>query len=161
MCTLYLLLKMTWFTACASRVLFLQPARLAWCHGKLYVANAYATGDGARGIHEFIFDSNYEVLEKRLVMETPQPFPPSNEKMAWSILGLACDPRDDDRTFKLYFTLSPLYSQVCILCFNFPTILEPLWWFVVLGLNRLTTLLVNSQKTATNFPFRTCSAPAR
>lgn len=97
---------------CASRVLAVQPARLAWCHGKLYVANAYATGDGGRGIHEYVFDSSYEVLEKRLVMETPQPFPPSNEKMAWSILGLACDPRDDDHTFKLYFTLSPLYTQV-------------------------------------------------
>lgn len=96
--------------------LFLQPARLAWCHGKLYVSNAYAPGNTTGGIHEYVFDSNYEVLEKRLVIATPQPFPPSNDKMAWSILGLACDPRENDRTFKLYFTLSPLYAQVCFLC---------------------------------------------
>lgn len=91
----------------------MQPARLAWCHGKLYVASAYAVANTTgRGIIEFTFDSNYEVVDQRLVIATPQPFPPANEKMAWSILGLACDPRDDDRTFKLYFTLSPLYTQV-------------------------------------------------
>jgi hypothetical protein len=88
-----------------------QPARIVFCHGQAYVASAYAAGPRLGGIHEYTFDSQYNVLAKRKIIDTPQPFAPTNNKMAWAILGLACDPRDNDNNFKLYFTLSPLYSQ--------------------------------------------------
>jgi hypothetical protein len=82
-----------------------QPVRVVFCHGKLYACNAYGGG-----ITEFTFDSSWDVKAKRVVINTPAPFKVAN-KSQWSILGLACDPRDDDADFKLYFTHSLLYGQ--------------------------------------------------
>lgn len=46
------------------------------------------------------------------MVATPQPYKPSgDERSAWSILGLACDPREADDDWKLYFSLSPIYSH--------------------------------------------------
>ena len=89
----------------------MQPCRLKWCHGKLYVASAYANGGRPGGIHEYTLDSNYEVVSSRMVIPTPQPYAITSTRGSWSILGLACDPRDSDDDWKLYFSLSPLYSQ--------------------------------------------------
>lgn len=96
----------------------LQPSRVIFCHGKLYAANAYATTELNGGIHEITVNSNYDVISRRMVVPTPQPIQLGLGNVtewgafaAWAILGLACDPRDTDENFKLYFTLSPLYAQ--------------------------------------------------
>jgi hypothetical protein len=94
-----------------TRSACMQPSQVRFCHGKIYVANAYASGAIKGGITKFTVDSKYQVLSQRLVIPTPQPVPLTANKAAWAILGLACDPRDDDTAFKLYFTLSPPYSQ--------------------------------------------------
>lgn len=92
-------------------LLCVQPCRLKFCHGKLYVASAYANGNRLGGIHEYTLDSNYEVVSSRMVIPTPQPYTPPSTRSSWSILGMTCDPRDTDDDWKLYFSLSPLYSQ--------------------------------------------------
>ena len=84
-----------------------QPSRVIFCHGKVYASNAYGGG-----ITEFTVDSNYEVVASRVVVTTPEPFPTSSSRTQWSILGLACDPRDNDEDFRLYFSHSLLYSQL-------------------------------------------------
>lgn len=99
----------------------LQPARLAWCHGKLYVSGAYANAQNAGGLWEYTLDSKYEVVSSREVVATPQPYKPRAERSAWSILGLACDPRESDDDWKLYFSLSPLFSHDG----TYPTIAAP------------------------------------
>lgn len=86
-------------------LLAVQPVRVIFCHGKLYASNAYGGG-----ITEFQFDSSWDLKAKRVVTDTPAPFKVVN-KSQWSILGLACDPRDKDAQFKLYFTHSLLYGQ--------------------------------------------------
>lgn len=89
----------------------MQPARLAWCHGKLYVSSAYANGPRTGGVWEYVVDSKYEIVSQRQVIPTPQLYVPVGARSAWSILGMACDPRDVDGDWKLYFSLSPIYSH--------------------------------------------------
>eukprot|EP00892_Ulva_mutabilis_P000625 jgi/Ulvmu1/10563/UM065_0017.1 len=94
-----------------TSVPFNAPARLAWCHGKLYVSGAYANAANSGGLWEFTLDSKYEVVSKREVIPTPMPFDLPAARSAWSILGLACDPRESDDDWKLYFSLSPIFSH--------------------------------------------------
>jgi hypothetical protein len=89
-----------------------QVARLAWCHGKAYAAPAYSRATNA-AITEITFDSNYEVLETRKLLDIPEPIPCCKgcHRCAWAILGLACDPREGEDGWRLYFSLSKIYQN--------------------------------------------------
>lgn len=77
---------------------FDKPSRVVFCHGKAYVSHGY---EGT--IKEFTFNSNYNVVSERVLVKVPRP--------QSSVLGLACDYRDNDASFKLYFTHSWIFSQ--------------------------------------------------
>ena len=76
----------------------MQPSRVVFCHGKTYVA------DRELGtITEIVFDDMYEVVSSEVIFTQP--------KMDQTILGLGCDPRDNDADFKLYYSHSQIYAH--------------------------------------------------
>lgn len=85
------------------------------------MAGAYSNALNVGGVWEYTLDSKYAVVSSREVIPTPQPFELTGPRSAWSILGLTCDPRESDEDWKLYFSLSPLYTHDG----KYPTIASP------------------------------------
>ena len=73
---------------------------MIFCHGSVFAALNVQGGPGQ--IVRIEVDDNYNILSNTVIATLPKPQVP---------LGLACDPRDDDANFKLYFSRSTLYAQ--------------------------------------------------
>ena len=75
---------------------------MVFCHGSFYATTLNGQG-GPGKILKLNVDDTYSKLTTTLIVEVPAPMN--------AVLGLACDPRDDDSNFKLYFTHSAMYHQ--------------------------------------------------
>ena len=73
---------------------------MIFCHGSVFASLNVQGGPGQ--IVRIEVDDNYNILSTTVIATLPWPPVP---------LGLACDPRDDDANFKLYFSHSALYAQ--------------------------------------------------
>ena len=79
---------------------------MIFCHGSIFaslIVNIQGGQTQPGKIVRIEVTDTYDIISTTVIASIPPPMS--------SPLGLACDPRDDDVTFKLYFTHSALYAQ--------------------------------------------------
>ena len=77
---------------------------MVFCHGSIFASVSRSEHDSPGGIWRIEVTDEYDIIgTPKEIMSVPAPLN--------IILGLACDPRDDDVTFKLYFSHSRVYAE--------------------------------------------------
>jgi hypothetical protein len=116
-------------------------------------------------IREIEFDDTYAVISDRKVTDLPLPASvgpccDTCKLCAWSVLGLACDPREPDGDWNLYFTLNKIYAQDGIVPWGKPGKV-PYPGFVRFRLILVTRRLPNSSSQPSEFPDNSAAGASR